>query len=440
MKKYLLSSVISLACFSVNAQTTLKYSGTSVFTHNSDANYKVGNVSIADITTARANNHVGSLSYGTNATGTNIGVLGSTKVNTVGFPTNYIGVFGDNVNNNINVDYVNVYGGYFAGYNLGANSSVYGIRSIATAQNNSNTSEAYGVDAEAVNFTNTVPQSVIAIKGVSKSGSSTINNFMTEASNPGGYFLSNDGQGVFATTNGGYQYINLGKISQAITGYSNQTNMYLNIGVVGTADGTGTLKYGIYGRINGTAGTNISAAIVGDDNINTTLTYAGLFNGKVKVNGNVSIDGNLSFVGNKVLTGYSASFTSNVCAANITCPSDIRFKKNIIPLENSLSNILKVNGVRYDWKQEEFPEKNFSDKNQIGFIAQEIEKIFPEMVVTDEKGFKSVDYAHITPVLVEAIKELTMRNEKLEAKNQTLDSRLDKIEAILSASNPSTGK
>lgn len=440
MKKYLLLSLISLAYFSGNAQTTLKYSGTAVFTHHLNPAYKVGNVGISDITTSRANYHVGSISYGSNATVSNIGVIGSTKVNTVGFATNYIGVFGDNQNNSINVDYVNVYGGYFAGYNLGANSSVYGIRSVATAQNSSNTSEAYAVDAEAVNFTNTVPQGVIAVRGITKSGTSTLNTFFTDPSNPGGYFLSNDGQGVFATTNGGYQFQSLGKISQAITGYSNQTNMYLNVGVAGTADGTGVSKYGVYGRISGTAGTSESSAITGDDNINASNTYAGLFNGRIKVNGSVSIDGNLSFVGSKTISGYSASFTNNVCAANISCVSDLRYKKNIVPLENSLSNILKTNGVRYDWKQEEFPEKHFSDKNQIGFIAQELEKIFPEMVITDEKGFKSVDYARLTPVLAEAIKELTMRNEKLEAKNQKLENRLDKIEAILSASNPSTGK
>ena len=105
--------------------------------------------------------------------------------------------------------------------------------------------------------------------------------------------------------------------------------------------------------------------------------------------------------------------------------SDLRYKRNIIPLNNSLENILKINGVRYDLRKEEFPEKNFSNQPQIGFIAQDLEKIFPEMVFTDEKGYKSVDYARLTPVLVEALKELTL-------KNQTLESRLDKIEAMLS--------
>ncbi len=52
------------------------------------------------------------------------------------------------------------------------------------------------------------------------------------------------------------------------------------------------------------------------------------------------------------------------------------------------------------------------------------------MVFTDEKGFKSVDYARLTPVLVEAMKELKMINDEFKLKNQKLESRLDKIEAI----------
>lgn len=119
--------------------------------------------------------------------------------------------------------------------------------------------------------------------------------------------------------------------------------------------------------------------------------------------------------------------------------SDLRYKKNITSLNNSLENILQINGVRYDFKKEDFPERNFSDKNQIGFIAQQLEKIYPEMVFTDEKGYKSVDYARLTPVLVEALKEqqqmidqLKSDNHILNSKNEKLESRLDKIEAILS--------
>ena len=62
--------------------------------------------------------------------------------------------------------------------------------------------------------------------------------------------------------------------------------------------------------------------------------------------------------------------------------------------------------MNYFWKTKEFPEKQFTETKQLGFIAQEIEKIYPEVVMTDKDGYKSVDYSRLTPVLVEAIKEL----------------------------------
>jgi hypothetical protein len=118
--------------------------------------------------------------------------------------------------------------------------------------------------------------------------------------------------------------------------------------------------------------------------------------------------------------------------------SDFRYKKNITPLNNSLNNLLAIQGVRYEFKKDEFLERNFSEKSQIGFIAQELEGIFPEMVFTDEKGYKSVDYAKLTPVLVEAMKEQQkmiedLRKANVDLKNihEKLESRLDKIESIL---------
>ncbi len=97
----------------------------------------------------------------------------------------------------------------------------------------------------------------------------------------------------------------------------------------------------------------------------------------------------------------SGKFNSN----GIQESSDIRFKKNIAPLEDALTNLLKVEGVSYNWKQDEFPERNFGYETEIGVIAQELEKIYPELVSTDSDGYKSVQYSHLVPVLIEAIKE-----------------------------------
>ena len=97
--------------------------------------------------------------------------------------------------------------------------------------------------------------------------------------------------------------------------------------------------------------------------------------------------------------------TNAIVTGAITACSDIRYKENIKGLSNSLDNILKLNGVSYNWKSKSFPEKHFTSNNQIGFIAQELEKIYPELVLTDSDGYKSVDYTRITPILVEALKE-----------------------------------
>ena len=96
----------------------------------------------------------------------------------------------------------------------------------------------------------------------------------------------------------------------------------------------------------------------------------------------------------------------NICATgSIGGCSDIRYKKDITPITNALSNVMQLRGVNYFLKTKEFPEKQFTNTRQIGIIAQEIEKIYPEVVLTDKDGYKSVDYSRLTPILLEAIKE-----------------------------------
>ncbi len=118
-------------------------------------------------------------------------------------------------------------------------------------------------------------------------------------------------------------------------------------------------------------------------------------------------------------------------SSGFACASDVRYKKNISPLNNALGNILQLNGVNYLWNQEAFPDKNFSANNQIGFIAQDLEKIYPEMVFTDEKGYKSVDYARLTPVLVEAVKELSVKNDSQQAQIDELKKELAAFKKLI---------
>jgi hypothetical protein len=103
-----------------------------------------------------------------------------------------------------------------------------------------------------------------------------------------------------------------------------------------------------------------------------------------------------------------------VQATSFNATSDFRLKNDIKPLELCLDKVCNLQGV-------EFVRKGDEDKKQIGFIAQEIEKIVPEVVTTanDENGYKSVAYGNITALLVEAVKELRQEVKDLRAELQS---------------------
>ena len=121
--------------------------------------------------------------------------------------------------------------------------------------------------------------------------------------------------------------------------------------------------------------------------------------------------------------------------------SDRRFKKNLSPVENALEKIMKIEGWYYDWDRESYPNKRFTNKKQIGVIAQDLEKIVPELVHTDssKEKIKSVSYDKINILLVEALKEQqniidkqSKEIKKLKERETIILERLDKIDNILS--------
>lgn len=107
--------------------------------------------------------------------------------------------------------------------------------------------------------------------------------------------------------------------------------------------------------------------------------------------------------------------------AGIDENSDARLKKDINPIYDALTKVTQMRGVTYNWRTEEFPERNFEKDMQFGLIAQELEKVIPELVTTDGDGYKAIEYSHLVPVLIEAIKELDAKNneQKVQLDNQT---------------------
>ncbi len=108
--------------------------------------------------------------------------------------------------------------------------------------------------------------------------------------------------------------------------------------------------------------------------------------------------------------------------------SDARYKENVSQLTNALDKVMQLSGISFDWKEK----AERGEGTQIGFIAQEVEKVLPELVVTGKNGYKSVAYANITAVLVEAIKELKTKSDAtistLQTQNMALQAKLSQLE------------
>jgi len=126
------------------------------------------------------------------------------------------------------------------------------------------------------------------------------------------------------------------------------------------------------------------------------------------------------------------------CSSGAWSGSDIRWKKDITPIANVLPRVMDLQAVNFFMRTDEFPEMGFSSQRQIGLIAQEVEKIFPDMVMTDDNGFKAIAYDKLSVLLLEAVKELKAENDQLrqndqqlKADNDQLNARLERLERAL---------
>jgi hypothetical protein len=97
--------------------------------------------------------------------------------------------------------------------------------------------------------------------------------------------------------------------------------------------------------------------------------------------------------------------------------SSIRWKRNIQEIDGALDKVLALRGVFFDWNEE------FGGHHDIGFIAEEVGKVIPEIVTFEPDGVyaNSVDYSKTTPMLVQAIKEQQRQIEELRARIAILE-------------------
>ena len=91
--------------------------------------------------------------------------------------------------------------------------------------------------------------------------------------------------------------------------------------------------------------------------------------------------------------------------------SDVALKENIVEIPSALDMVDKIRGVFFDWKDDYIESKGGEDgyfvrKHDVGLIAQEVEKVLPEIVGTRQDGIKAIKYDRLVPLLLQAIKEL----------------------------------
>ncbi len=236
-----------------------------------------------------------------------------------------------------------------------------------------------------------------------------------------------DGTG---TTYGMYTYISGGGSSSTVYGHR----------IYNGASGSGT-EYGLYvsgedynyfsGNVG--VGTSVPAAIFEVDLSSSSATDGGETFQLDGPSGNLNLGTHNDYMwmqsfnskplainplGNNVGIGltspsYHLHVNGRIKSDGITESSDRRLKHKILPLENSLKIIESLDGVSYHWKKDILKEKSLEDKKQIGLIAQDVEKVIPEIVDTDNEGYKSIQYSHMVPMLIEAIKELSNQNDNL---------------------------
>jgi len=121
---------------------------------------------------------------------------------------------------------------------------------------------------------------------------------------------------------------------------------------------------------------------------------------------NLYVDISTSRVGiGKTNPAYTLDVVGDIYASgDLVAVSDERKKTNIEPISNALDKVLQLTGITFD-------QIDGDDRRHAGVIAQEVEKVLPEVVYTDKDGMKSVAYGNIIGLLIEAIKELAHKKD-----------------------------
>jgi hypothetical protein len=177
-----------------------------------------------------------------------------------------------------------------------------------------------------------------------------------------------------------------------------------------------------------------SGAIVAANN---AMALGGTGSAAVSVGINTSTpDDRLQVVGDiKIGTSGTNGCLKNFAGTGLvgTCSSDLRLKTNVQPFGRVLDSVSRLKPVHFTWRASEFPAYHFGDGMNAGLIAQDVEQVFPELVQTDERGFKTVNYTELPYLTLAAVKELKAENDALKADARALRLETQEMKAALAA-------
>jgi len=255
-----------------------------------------------------------------------------------------------------------------------------------------------------------------------------------------------DGIGIYGDATGsagtGIYGVVSGTSGKAVYGYASNDGDVTNYGVYG--DASGKNGYGVYGKARGRSGYGVYG-IAGESEL-IAENYGGYFKARGNIgygvygiatnNGldrnyggyfqadgvhGVGVYGKAAGSNGNGVVGWGSSynFDAQGPGLNYGATSSIRWKKDIVEIDNPLDKINEIRGVYFNW------DKEHGGRHDIGCIAEEVGKVLPEIVVYEENGIDAdgMDYSKLAPLLVEAVKELSKIADEQQKRIEYLESK-----------------
>ena len=346
-----------------------------------------------------------------------------------------------------------------ANFHLAGNSSV-NVRGLTSVASNSGTGGAYGADFTAIGSGGT--SMAAAVSAYAQSGYKNYGFFGSVLTSAGQW-----GYGVYATATGS-PFTTGGYLSGDGTGVEAIGG---NIGVKGTGvrggefTGTGTgvvgsgptggkftgTRIGIETTLQTATNTNafpqygISSRVINTANTDQVFGVSSYVDGKNAISNVIGIYSEPHGSQSSFLTSFYGAGNVNI-SGNYYSSSDAKLKQNIKPIQSITDKIMQLKPSSYQYRTEEY-KMNLPKGNQFGLIAQDIQKVFPELVadqvkpasfdektnekLSDEVKYLGINYTGLIPIIISGVQEQQQRIKMLEEENVQLKKDIAQIKAKL---------